>query len=65
MTEAKTEEAMTADEKAGMEWWNSLTPIARSYWLSTAGSAVAADAWKAFKQEQAKTAVYQERSQNP
>lgn len=40
---------MTIDEENGMTWWNSLTEVARSYWLSVAGSAVPADAWAAYK----------------
>lgn len=39
----------TADEIAGMRWWNALTEAERSKWLSVAGTAVAADAWAAFK----------------
>ena len=40
---------MTRDEKDGIAWWNGLTEVARSYWLSVAGSAVPADAWAAYK----------------
>lgn len=40
---------MTSDEKLGIDWWNSLTEVARSYWLSVAGSAVPAEAWAAYK----------------
>ena len=64
-TSVTSEEVMTDDEKAGIGWWNNLSPVARSYWLSTAGSAVVADAWAYFKREQAKTAVNQEGKQNP
>ena len=40
---------MTQDEKNGIDWWNGLTAVGRSYWLSVAGSAVPADAWACFK----------------
>jgi hypothetical protein len=39
----------TADEDAGMKWWNSLSEIARRFWLNQADTAVVADAWKAYK----------------
>jgi len=54
MSESMTEEPMTADEKAGIEWWNSLTHMARAYWLASAGTAVVADAWECFKRDQVK-----------
>jgi hypothetical protein len=37
------------DVEAGMDWWNGLSRLERAYWLGVADSAVAADAWKAFK----------------
>ena len=64
-TETEVNEAMTEDEKAGIAWWNSLTHMARSYWLASAGTAVVAEAWQHFKREQAQTAVYQEGRQKP
>lgn len=39
----------TQDEKLGMAWWNHLEPTARAHWLGVAGTAVAGDAWAAFK----------------
>jgi hypothetical protein len=37
------------DERAGMAWFNHLTPAQRLHWLTCARSAVPADAWEAFK----------------
>ncbi len=39
----------TADARAGMAWWNSLTPTRRREWLEAAQSGRPADAWNAFK----------------
>lgn len=40
----------TADEAAGMTWWNALTEDERRYWMATAGdTGVVADAWAAYK----------------
>lgn len=41
----------TADEQAGMDWWNALSERLRSYWLKEVGTAQAsvADAWQTFK----------------
>ncbi|MER9304259.1 hypothetical protein [Mesorhizobium sp. M0496] len=39
----------TADEMAGMQWWNSLTEAERADWLVRAQSAVPAEAWAAYK----------------
>lgn len=41
--------APTADDRAGILWWNSLTETARARWLTQAGSARPVDAWSAFK----------------
>ena len=38
-----------ANARVGMAWWNGLTPTRRRYWLDVAGSAVPADAWRAFQ----------------
>lgn len=43
----------TPDEAAGMAWWNSLGEIARGYWLSRANCGTVADAYAAFKRDQA------------
>ena len=47
----------TADEQAGMNWWNALPERLRSYWLQEAGSTTAsvADAWGKFKSARAMT----------
>ena len=37
------------DARAGIAWWNSLTPARRQRWLEVAGSARPADAWRAFQ----------------
>jgi len=39
----------TADEAAGMAWWNAIDEMERAKWFQIADSAVVADAWKAFK----------------
>jgi hypothetical protein len=50
-----TKQPLIEDQLAGMAWWNSLTPIARRFWLEAASwgrlqwDTSAADAWKAFK----------------
>jgi hypothetical protein len=40
---------MTRDEIDGMDWWNAQTQTTRAIWLQVAKSAVAADAWEAYK----------------
>lgn len=40
---------MTADERAGIEWWNALTEEDRRFWLAAALTAVPAEAWQYFK----------------
>ena len=64
-TEKEVNKPMTEDEKAGIAWWNSLTHMARSYWLESAGTAVVAEAWKHFKREQTQTTVNQEGRPEP
>ena len=39
----------TADELAGMAWWNSLDKSERAYWLAEARSAVPAEAWATYQ----------------
>jgi hypothetical protein len=39
----------TADDLAGIEWWNSITAEQRRYWLELAKSAAAKDAWEHYK----------------
>ncbi len=43
----------TADARAGMAWWNSLTPTRRREWLDAAHSGRPTDAWNTFKSEEA------------
>lgn len=47
--ESKSERPPTADEKAGMDWWNSQPELVREFWLRVANSARAADAWAAYR----------------
>lgn len=42
-------DALGEDARAGMAWFNGLSPGERSYWLTVAESARPADAWRAFK----------------
>ena len=37
------------DAQDGIAWWNSLQAAERREWLEIAGSAVPADAWRAFQ----------------
>jgi hypothetical protein len=46
--EAQSDER-TEDARAGIAWWNHLTPAQRSHWLTCARSSVPADACEAFK----------------
>jgi hypothetical protein len=41
----------TADEQAGMTWWNQLTEDERAKALSDAKTAVVAEAWAHYKRE--------------
>lgn len=43
----------TADERTGIDWWNSRSEQARAYWLKKANSAVPAEAWAAYQAEPA------------
>jgi hypothetical protein len=38
-------EASSADETAGMEWWNGMSEDQRAYWLREANTAIVAEAW--------------------
>lgn len=43
-----------ADEpQQGITWWNDMTEEFRAHWLAVAGSAVPADAWRAYLTEEA------------
>jgi len=43
----------SADEIAGMAWWNNQKQDERAAWLTTAGHACSvADAWAAYKRSQ-------------
>ena len=46
---ANLEREPTADELAGIEWWNSMSEPRRADWLQLADSARPADAWAEFK----------------
>jgi hypothetical protein len=46
---ANLERKPTADELAGIEWWNSMSEPRRADWLQLADSARPADAWAEFK----------------
>jgi hypothetical protein len=37
-------ETSSADETAGMEWWNALSEDQRAYWLREANTAIVAEA---------------------
>jgi len=39
----------TADELAGIEWWNSISEPRQADWLQMAESARPADAWTEYK----------------
>lgn len=40
----------TADERAGMAWWNALDEAGRRHWMQQAGNTGrVADAWEAYK----------------
>ena len=42
-------EPASADATRGIAWYNGLSRAERGYWLDAAGSAVPADAWRAYK----------------
>ena len=42
-------DAFVRDARNGIAWWNHLTPTQRGYWLTRARSATPADAWEAYK----------------
>lgn len=46
---APTDREPTADERAGMAWWNAMSEHARREWLRKARSAVPAEAWAAYR----------------
>lgn len=56
------ERSPTADEAAGMVWWNCISDVERGQWLTASGTGVVADAWAARKaaqvHEPADAAVY-------
>jgi hypothetical protein len=50
----RTLPVQTSDAELGMTWWNRLTRFERIEWMRRAGNTgVAADAWEAFKRENA------------
>lgn len=40
---------MSADERAGMEWWNGMSEADRLFWCRAALTACPAEAWAYFK----------------
>lgn len=48
----------TDDERAGMEWWNSLDKRMRRYWLERANSALPTKAWETFKRQGIESAIH-------
>ena len=44
-----TEREPSADERAGMDWWNLLPESGRAAWLAKAQSAKPSDAWATYK----------------
>ena len=52
LLDARRDHAPSANDLAGMAWWNNLRPFDRAYWLSEAGSAAPVDAWNAYQQKQ-------------
>jgi hypothetical protein len=51
----ETEREPTANERAGMDWWNSLSESERATWLTKANSAKPSDAWAAYDRAQGAT----------
>jgi hypothetical protein len=49
MSEAPSRPA-TADEIAGMAWWNALSEVQRRFWFARANTAIVAEAWVEYKQ---------------
>lgn len=45
---------MTTDEKAGIEWWNSLTEADRRFWILLSLGNRPADAWAYYKRSNGK-----------
>ena len=52
----KAERSPTADEQAGIDWWNGVTEATRAHWLKVANTAVPAEAWARFKEGDGATA---------
>ena len=46
--EADPAESIAADAEAGMRWYNAIGRLERARWHAVAGSAVPADAWRAY-----------------
>lgn len=49
ITQPKTTIVPTADEIAGMAWWNGLSVQNRKFWIQWSKSAIPAEAWEYFK----------------
>lgn len=50
----------TADDLAGVQWWNQLPEAERAFWLCAAETAIPWCAWNAWKRHQAVRARWQE-----
>lgn len=57
LLEAKPAAQPGTDTQAGIDWWNGLSEERRAHWLQVAGSAVPADAWRAFLESETALAV--------
>lgn len=53
----KYEREPTADEAAGMAWWNGLADHERAHWAKRAGTGVVADAWRLHQASQYRLAA--------
>lgn len=54
--QAPEERLPTADERAGMAWWNGLPEHERAFWMAAAQTPSPAVAWAHFQQRQARRA---------
>ena len=58
-TPAPYDREPTADERAGMVWWNALSEAERLRWMHAAGdTGIAADAWTAYQRAQGRAATH-------
>ncbi len=57
-TNARSSRELTDFERAGTDWWNTRSELARGYWLKQAASAAPADAWAAYQAQPATCRAY-------